>query len=109
MAKQTTHHGVEQDLACIMAWFETIARQARSGYNGEGRGAMIVDLSRPEVAGGYLSISRLLVELGGITDEKLEQTMRSYDPGSEFVAIVRRPDRSLHGYVLKFSAGEAKG
>jgi hypothetical protein len=96
---------VENDLDYIMSMFETIAHKARAGYANEGRGAMIVDFSTaPEVGGGYLSISRLLVELGTVPDKKLEQTLQDYNPVTEFVAVVRRSDRSLHGYVLRYSA-----
>ena len=83
--------------------FETIADITRAGYLNEGRGAMVVDLSRtPEVNGGYLSISRLLVDLGVVPDKTLEQTLLAYDPAVEFVVIVRRADHTLHGYVLSY-------
>ena len=98
---------VKNDLDYLMIMFETIAPRARSGFANEGRGAMIVDLTNlPEVGGGYLSISRLLVELGAVPDKKLGQTLQSYDPLTEFVAIVRRSDRSLHGYVLRYATDE---
>ncbi len=99
-----TNLGTDDDLACLRFVFEIIAHAARRGFADEGRGAMIVDLSHgPEVNGGYLSLSRLLVELGQVPDEQWEHTLRGYDPATEFVAIVRRPDRSLHGYILSYS------
>ena len=82
---------VDNDLDHIMSMFETIAARTRAGYTNEGRGAMIVDLTNvPEVAGGYLSISRLLIELGAVPDKALEHTLGAYDPATEFVAVVRR-------------------
>jgi hypothetical protein len=64
---------------------------------------MIIDLSHaPEVGGGYLSISRLLIELGTVPDETLEQTLNAYNAETEFVAVVRRSDQSLHGYILRY-------
>jgi SOS response regulatory protein OraA/RecX len=94
---------VESDLELVSSMLETITDLTRAGYLNEGRGAMVVDLSQsPEVNGGYLSISRLLVELGVIPDKTLEQTLQAYDPAAEFVVIVRRADRSLHGYVLSY-------
>lgn len=92
-----------EELAVIESMFGVIAGQARQGYAEEGRGAMIVDLSGgPEISGGYLSLSRLLVELGGVPDGQWEATLQGYAPEAEFVVIVRRPDRSLRGYVLRF-------
>jgi membrane-bound lytic murein transglycosylase len=83
--------------------FDVIADRARAGYLNEGRGAMIIDLSHaPEVGGGYLSISRLLIELGTVPDETLEQTLNAYNAETEFVAVVRRSDQSLHGYILRY-------
>lgn len=94
---------VESDLQQVASMFETIVDMTRAGYLNEGRGAMVVDLSSaPEVNGGYLSISRLLVELGDVPDKTLEQTLLAYEPAIEFVVIVRRPDRTLHGYVLSY-------
>lgn len=94
---------VEKDLDYILAMFELIAHKAQTGYANEGRGAMIVDLTNmPEVNGGYLSLTRLLVELGDIPDQTLEETLQSYSPETEFVAVVRRADRSLHGYILSY-------
>ena len=94
---------VNNDLDYIMSMFETIAARAQTGYSNEGRGAMIVDLTNtPEVAGGYLSISRLLIELGAVPDKVLEHTLGDYDPATEFVAVVRRPDQSLHGYIFRY-------
>jgi hypothetical protein len=91
------------DLACLRSIFDLIAEMARAGYGNEGRGAMIVDLSGgPEIRGGYLSLSRLLVELGSIPDETLRQTLQQYQPAIEFVAVVRRADRTLHGYILSY-------
>ena len=101
--------GIGDDLAFIQSMFGTIARYARQGYADEGRGAMIVDLRRgPEIGGGYLSVSRLLVELGNLPDGQWEQTLQGYDPGAEFVVIVRRPDSSLHGYVLGYGGVAAE-
>lgn len=83
--------------------FDVIAEMSRAGYGNEGRGAMIVDLSGgAEIRGGYLSLSRLLVELGSIPDETLRQTLQQYQPVTEFVAVVRRADRTLHGYILSY-------
>ena len=101
--KSTMTSSVESDLKLVSSMLETITTMTRAGYLNEGRGAMVVDLSQsPEVNGGYLSISRLLVELGAIPDKALEQTLQAYDPAVEFVVIVRWADRSLHGYVLSY-------
>ncbi len=94
---------VDNDLDHIISMFDIIAKRARAGYLNEGRGAMIVDLTNaPEVGGGYLSISRLLIELGTVPDKMLEQTLGTYDTETEFVAVVRRSDQSLHGYILRY-------
>ena len=94
---------IDDDLDYITSMFETIAAGARAGYTNEGRGAMIVDLTNaPEVGGGYLSISRLLIELGAVPDKVLERTLGVYDPATEFVAVVRRPNQSLHGYIFRY-------
>jgi hypothetical protein len=101
--KSTRTSSVDSDLKLVSSMRETITMMTRAGYLNEGRGAMVIDLSQaPEVNGGYLSISRLLVELGVIPDKALEQTLRAYDPAVEFVVIVRRADRSLHGYILGY-------
>ncbi len=94
---------VESDLEQVTSIFDAITDMTRAGYLNEGRGAMVVDLSQtPEVNGGYLSISRLLVQLGVVPDKALEQTLQAYDPAVEFVVIVRRADQSLHGYILSY-------
>ena len=94
---------VDNDLHFIMSMLDVIADRARAGYLNEGRGAMIIDLSHaPEVGGGYLSISRLLIELGTVPDKTLEQTLNAYNAETEFVAVVRRSDQSLHGYILRY-------
>ncbi len=99
-----TNLSIKGDLTYIRTVFELLALKARLGFDDEGRGAMIIDLSHgPEPNGGYLSLSRLLVELGNLPDEQWETTLQGYDPDTEFVAIVRRPDLSLHGYILSYS------
>ena len=101
---ERSHVSIEDDLTCLRSVFDLIAPQASTGYVEEGRGAMIIDVSKPaEIEGGYLSLSRLLVELGNVPDSQWEQTLQGYDPTTEFVAIVRRPDQSLHGYILSYS------
>ena len=98
-----SHLNVEDDLAYLKSVYDIIVHKARLGYAEEGRGAMIVDLTNPrEIGGGYLSISRILVELGTVPDQQWEQTLQGYHPQIEFVAIVRRADQSLHGYVLNY-------
>jgi hypothetical protein len=101
--KSTRTSNVKSDLKLVSSMLETITTMTRAGFLNEGRGAMVIDLSQtPDVNGGYLSISRLLVELGDVPDKTLEQTLQAYDPAVEFVVIVRRADRSLHGYVLSY-------
>ena len=101
---QASPGSVASDLDQVSSMFETITHMTRTGFVNEGRGAMVIDLSQtPEVNGGYLSISRLLVELGAVPDRTLEQTLQAYDPAIEFVVIVRRADQSLHGYILSYT------
>ena len=97
--------GEKTDIEYIFSLYEILAHKARQGYANEGRGVIVLDLSTaPEIGGGYLSAARLLVELGGVPDERLGETMQSYNPHTEFVTLVRRADYSLHGYILKYEA-----
>ncbi len=86
----------------IIASFETIAAEAQSGYENEGRGAVVLDLrDSPQVSGHYLSLSRILIEVGPLPDDKAGEYLLTYNPASEVVILTKLPgDRVL---LFKFA------
>ncbi len=86
----------------IISSFETIVAEAHSGYKSEGRGAVVIDLRHsPHVSGGYLSVSRILVEVGPLPDDNAGSHLRTYNPACEVVILARLPGERV--LLFKFA------
>ncbi|MEM7342799.1 MAG: hypothetical protein AAF485_01020 [Chloroflexota bacterium] len=86
----------------IIASFDTITADAQAGYQNEGRGAVVIDLRHsPQVSGYYLSLSRILIEVGPLPDDRAGEYLLTYNPTSELVVLTKLPgDRVL---LFKFA------
>ena len=86
----------------IVSSFETIVAEAHTGYKREGRGAMVIDMRQsPQVSGGYLSVSRILVEIGPLPNDNAGNHLQTYNPACEVVILLRLPEERV--FLFKFA------
>jgi hypothetical protein len=100
----------ERDIAWIVENMHVFEPAARAQLAAQGPGAIVVDTTtRPDPTAGHpmYFVPKDIVDKAG--DADTQRMVSAYDPATEFVLVMLKPDTKVSTYQIQFPAQQEPG